>query len=165
MVRLSVVCTVWSAPARAWGVWFVARIVTVTVSVSVRVPSLTVRVKTRSSFVVTVGAVNVGRSAEADESVTELPVLVSAHAYVTRSPSMSNDAEPSSVPLEPVTTVWSTPARAWGARFVTAVPCPSPTWMAFRMSPLSPSISHEKSPASPLERTYAPLARTESALS
>ena len=120
--------------------------------------------KTRSSFVVTVGAVNVGRSLVVLERVTVVP-LVWLQDKVTGCPSSSNDAEPSRVPLPLVTTVWSTPARAWGARFAPAVPCPSPTWIAFRMSPLSPSISHEKTPARPFERTYAALARTDSTLS
>ena len=37
--------------------------------------------------------------------------------------------------------------------------------MAFRMAPLSPSISQENSPPKSCERTYAPFASTESGLS
>ena len=61
--------TVWSAPASASGARLAVTVI-VTVSVSLAVPSLTVRVNTRLVDAVTVGAVNVGLDVVAPVSVT-----------------------------------------------------------------------------------------------
>ena len=113
---------------------------------------------------VTVGAVKVGRAPALPVNVTVVP-LVWVQDQVTAWPSMSNEAEPSRAAFAPEFTVRSGPAFAVGARFAPAVPCPRPSCIAFRMSPLSASISHAKIPARPFERTYAPFTLTESALS
>ena len=107
---------VWSLPASAVGAPLTCPTVTVTSSVALSEPSLTVNRNVSAVLTVTSGAVNVGDAALVLLSVTVGPA-VCVQAWLTLSPSGSELPEPSSVTVAPSSTVWSGPAAAVGARF------------------------------------------------
>ena len=96
------------------------RMVTVTLSSAVSVPSETVRVKVMVVSDVTCGTVNVVVRAAASENVIGRDESC-VHWYV-RASSSGSEAVPDSVTVSPLPAVWAEPASTAGGLLAAAVP-------------------------------------------